>query len=186
MLEELTTSIKRLNTSTGGALFYVGAGAIVGRKFCIAGAYKLAGKVAEWMGRQQNAFEWNKTGNDYFKWAKKHAMRDLTAFAGFSLGLLLVKSIEGRIKIEEEADKIKESWINWVTATSLFLNIAHIVDLCTYTPSILGRYRPEGDERDHQPLYYPRGCFLWRWTNRFLIQPDLSRIYTEAVYAGDV
>ena len=69
----------------------------------------MGGKIAEMIGSKHAAFEWNKVGDKYLTLAKKDAIRDLAAVAGFIAAFSLLNGIEDSIKAKEEA--IKESKI---------------------------------------------------------------------------
>ena len=104
-LEGITNTVQNMNMSTVSTLFYAGAGLLAGRKFCISGCFKIGGKVAEMIGSKHAAFEWNKAGDKYLTLAKKDAIRDLTAVAGFIAAFSLLNGIEDSIKAKEEASK---------------------------------------------------------------------------------
>lgn len=72
------------STSTVGVVLIVTAGALVGRKVAMAGAYHAAGKIAGYVKKEELAAQWNQKGQDYLAQAKKDAFRDLTAAAGFA------------------------------------------------------------------------------------------------------
>lgn len=94
-LESIKDSINTMNIPGSSALFYAGAGLFAGRKFCLAGGYKLGSKVAETIGSQYVATEWNKTGDKYLKLAKKDAMLDVINVAAFvGATALVLNSIE--------------------------------------------------------------------------------------------
>jgi hypothetical protein len=96
----------RAEMPVASAVFYGAATLVAGRKFCVAAGYKVCAAVAELTGRE-NAAEWNKASNESLSLAKKDAIRDVTAVAGF-IGLLAVAlgTTEAYL-LEEEKEK---SW----------------------------------------------------------------------------
>jgi hypothetical protein len=72
--------------------FYTTAVAFAGRKFCLAAGYRVGGVVIGLLG-SQNTSEWTKASNDYLTLAKKDAVRDLTAVAGFIGAVILAGSV---------------------------------------------------------------------------------------------
>lgn len=78
------------------------AGGYVGRRFCLAGSCKFLASVACLMGKT-SAASWEKTSQDYWTLAKRDAVRDLTAVAGFIV-LGLASGYAGKIFSEPEEE----------------------------------------------------------------------------------
>lgn len=77
------------------------AAAFMGRKFSLAAGYGVSSKVADLLGKQNVAEEWNKASNDYWTQAKIDAFRDLTAGVGFfTLGV--ASNLAGKAFAKEE------------------------------------------------------------------------------------
>ena len=122
-LEGITNTLQNMNMPTVSTLFYAGAGLFAGRKFCISGCFKIGGKIAEMIGSKHAAFEWNKAGDEYLTLAKKDAIRDLTAVAGFIAAVSLLNGIEDSIKAKEE--KLEQASKEWkIRFKSLLLGIS--------------------------------------------------------------
>jgi hypothetical protein len=89
------------------AVLCTSLGLLAGRKFCLAGGYKIGGAIADLVGKQ-NAAEWHQAGDDYMALAKKDAFRDVAAVAGFVGAVALARYAEESLTVKEEKPKPEE------------------------------------------------------------------------------
>jgi hypothetical protein len=69
ILETIGNSIKGLQASH---VVYGATALVASRKFCVAGFYKMGGRIAELIGNEYIAEELTHAGNEYLRLAKKH------------------------------------------------------------------------------------------------------------------
>lgn len=103
MLQRISNTIGSLPVASIGC---AAAGLYIGRKWCVAAAYKV-GSIGANLIASKKGSEWNQTSGEYFKIAKKEGIRDLTAAAGFiALGLATSSAQEKSLPKEEKSSSV--------------------------------------------------------------------------------
>lgn len=91
-LEILNSVEQRMPAAS--SIHYASAGAILGRKVCLAAGYKIGALVADFMNNNNVAADWNKASDDYLIQAKKEIAFDAAAAGALAIAGLTIDHLE--------------------------------------------------------------------------------------------
>lgn len=111
MLKDISNALESTIPMTNLACY--AAGVFIGRKFCLAASFKIAGIFSTILGKQNIAEKWNNVSSQYWTLAKKDAIRDLTAVAGLIAWALLANyATQALTKYNNEKEIEKDNETN--------------------------------------------------------------------------